>query len=79
MSRMRDTDSEIADRVRGIAAEKRLTQASIAATLRLGRTTVVERMNGRVPFTAAEILTLSVATGVPISRFFPEPAAVSSS
>ena len=71
---MQNTTSQIADRVRGIAAEKRYTQKRIADTLGIARSSTVERLNGRVPFTAAEILTLSVATGVPVSRFFPEPA-----
>lgn len=62
----------IADKVRGVAAEKRFTQQRIADTLRMSRTSVVERINGRVAFTGAELLTLARAMSVPVYRFFPE-------
>lgn len=64
----------IADKVRGVAAEKRFTQKRIAETLAISRTSVVERMNGRIPFSGAEILALSEAMNVPVSRFFPDRA-----
>lgn len=69
---MPNVSGSIADKVRGVAAEKRFTQARIAATLGLSRTSVVERMNGRVPFTADELLRLASVMGEPITRFFPE-------
>jgi len=69
---MTTTTERIADRVRGVAAEARYTQQRIADTLGLSRASVVERINGRVPFTAAEIQTLASAMDVPVLRFFPE-------
>lgn len=69
---MATTTERIANRVRGLAAEHRFTQAHIAALLGLSRTSVVERFNGRVPFTATELFDLASAMGVPVDRFFPE-------
>lgn len=67
--------AQIADKVRGVAAEKRFTQQRIAETLGISRTSVVERVQGRVPFTAPELYELAVAMDAPIARFFPERAA----
>lgn len=69
---MTNTKEAIAAKVRGVAAEKRLTQAAMAGALGLSRASIVERINGRVPFTGAELFTLAQATTTPISRFFPE-------
>lgn len=73
---MTNTTAKIADRVRGIAAEQRCTQQDIADALRISRTSVVERYNGRIAFTAPEIFALSVKMRVPVSRFFPDAAEV---
>jgi len=72
---MAETTTAIADRVRGIAAEKRFTQERIATALGLARSSVSQRLNGTIPFTAPELLTLSHAFDVPVSRFFPEERA----
>lgn len=72
---MTDTTSRIADKVRGVAAEKRFTQQRIALTLGIARSSVAERFGGRVSFTADEVFTLAVAMDVPVARFFPERAA----
>jgi transcriptional regulator with XRE-family HTH domain len=71
MCGMANTTQRIANRVRGVAAEHRFTQARIADVLSLSRTSVVERFNGRVPFTAPELFELSTAMGIPVSTFFP--------
>ncbi|WP_194385153.1 helix-turn-helix domain-containing protein [Microbacterium luteum] len=71
---MTQTTSRIADKVRGVAAEKRFTQGAIAQALGIARSSVAERLAGRVSFTADEILKLSAAMDVPVSRFFPEPS-----
>lgn len=73
---MTSTPTGIPDKVRGVAAEKRYSQERIARTLGISRTSVVERFNGRVPFTAEELLTLSLHLNVPIARFYPTPAEV---
>jgi transcriptional regulator with XRE-family HTH domain len=72
---MNGTAVTIANKVRGVAAERRCTQGQLAETLGLSRTAVVDRLNGRVPFSAPEIHQLSEQFDVPVSRFFPERAA----
>ena len=71
---MQTTTETIAAKVRGVAAEKRYTQKRIADTLSISRTSVVERINGRIPFTATEILDLARSMRVSPSRFFPDEA-----
>lgn len=71
---MSTTTKRIADKVRGVAAEKRFTQQRIANCLQLSRYSVGQRINGRVPFTATELYDLAVLMNVPVSRFFPPPA-----
>lgn len=75
MTRMEDETKAVADKVRGVAAEKRASQDAIARELSLSRQAVSARMTGKVAFTAPEVLTLSKALGVPVSRFFPDEAA----
>ena len=70
---MPNTNTVIADRVRGVAAEKRLSQQRVADILSLSRTSVTERYSGRVPFTAPELFTLAGALNVDVARFYPEP------
>lgn len=70
---MTGTTTEIANKVRGVAAEKRFTQGRISETLGISRTSVVERINGRIAFSGAELFELAVAMRVPVARFFPEP------
>lgn len=69
---MANTTERIADKVRGFKAEKRLTEQRVADIVGLGRSAVVQRMNGRVPWTATELFELAQATGTPVSRFFPD-------
>lgn len=75
MMAMPDSVKVISDKVRGVAAEKRFTQQRVAEALKISRTSVVERYQGRVPFTGPELFTLSTEMGVPVSRFFPEEVA----
>lgn len=72
LSGMADETTGIANKVRGVAAEKRYTQQRIASTLGISRTSVVERINGRVPFSGPELLKLSREMHVSPARFFPD-------
>lgn len=74
LARMPDETTRIADKVRGVASEKRASQEQVGEILKLSRHSVNLRFNGKVPFTATEILTLSWAWDEPYSRFFPERA-----
>lgn len=71
---MTDSQVGIPDKVRGVAAEKGYTQERTARTIGISRTQLVERYAGRTSFKADEILKLSIAMDVPVSRFFPEPS-----
>lgn len=72
---MSNASQEIANKVRGIAAEKRFTQERIAAILGLARSSVSQRYSGATPFTAPELYILATAFDIDISRFFPERVA----
>jgi transcriptional regulator with XRE-family HTH domain len=72
---MQDELTLIADKVRGVAAEKRKDQEAIAGILGISRQSVSQRFNGRVPFTATEVYKLSLAWGEPVARFFPSERA----
>lgn len=61
----------IAAKVRGIAAENRATQERVAEILGLSRQAVNLRFNGKIPFSATEILELSDTFGISLDRFFP--------
>lgn len=65
----------VADKIRGIAAEKRVTQAQLALSLQLSRMAVVRRLNGSVPFTDRQLRVLSARLQVPVGAFFGEVAA----
>lgn len=62
---------EIANKVRGVAAEKRYTQKRIADTLGIARSSVVARFNGSTPFTSTELAVLAKDMQVSVSRFYP--------
>jgi|GEM_PF-2682047 len=63
----------IADLVRGLAAEKRQTQAQVAAVLGLSRQAINARFTGRVPWLAHELYFLARHWGVGVEQFFPKP------
>ncbi len=68
------TNADVADRVRGIAAQNRTTQQQIAAVLNLSEMAVSRRVNGVTPFTPEELILLSRHFGVPAGYFFGEVA-----
>lgn len=70
------TNEEVADRVRGVAAERRLSRTQIAETLQVTPMSLSRRLNGKTPLTAAELSTLSDLLEVPVGRFFGENAAL---
>lgn len=73
--RMSRPASGVADKVRGISVEKRARQADLADALNVSRMAIVRRLNGSVPFTDRELITLSAYLGVPVGAFFGEVAA----
>ena len=75
MDFMQDAMELIAGRVRGLAAERRLTQERLAELLGLERKAIGARLSGSVGFTAAEMWTLSNVFDVPIADLYPPPLA----
>lgn len=67
--------TRIADKVRGLASERRVNQTEVARVLGTTRQAVNARMNGRVPFAAWELQILAREFGVPAGYFFGEVAA----
>jgi transcriptional regulator with XRE-family HTH domain len=67
--------SIVADKVRGIAVEKRVRQADLAAALNVSRMAIVRRLNGTVPFADHELITLAKRLDVKVGAFFGEVAA----
>ncbi|WP_115644483.1 helix-turn-helix domain-containing protein [Leifsonia aquatica] len=63
---------DVAAKVRGIAAEKRVRQADLASALNVSRMAIVRRFNGSVPFTDRELIALASHLGVPVGAFFGE-------
>lgn len=72
---MRNELSPVAPKVRGIAAEKGISQDGLAQIIGISRTAVSKRLNGKGDFTATELKRLSVALSVPVGAFFGEVAA----
>ena len=70
-----NTNSDVADRVRGIAAERRVSRAEIASVLSVSPMAISRRLNGITPFNAEELIKLSKALRAPVGAFFGEVAA----
>lgn len=59
--------SRIGSRVRGLMAEKRVTQEQVGASLGLSQVAISRRLSGRVPFDVNELKAVSVLLGEPMS------------
>lgn len=66
------TNEDVAAKVRGVAAEKRISRATVATALNLSEMGVSRRFNGKTPLSPAELITLSRLFGVTVSQFFGE-------
>lgn len=76
LQRMPNQDiPSVADKVRGIAAEKRVRQAQLAEALNISKMAITRRFNGSVPFTDRELIVLGRYLNVPVGAFFGEVAA----
>lgn len=72
---MSDIKTQIADKVRGLMAEKRSNQQQIADLLGLSRQAVNARFTGKAPWQAWELQALALHWAVPVVRFYPEAVA----
>lgn len=68
------TSADVAAKVRGVAAEKRETQASLASILGISSMAMSRRFAGQTPFAPEELIYLAGHLGVPVSTFFGETA-----
>lgn len=75
MTCMSNVLSPVAPKVRGIAAEKGISQDGIAKIIGISRTAVSKRLNGKGDFTATELKRLAEAFDVKVGAFFGEVAA----
>ena len=71
------TNEDVAAKVRGIAAEKRVSRAAVADVLSLSEMGVSRRFNGKTPLSPAELIALARLFDVPVSRFFDDIARAS--
>lgn len=76
MAPMQTELAPIADKVRGVASEKRASQERIASVLGISRQAANQRLNAKVPFLAHELSRLAKAFDVPVATFFGEVAVI---
>lgn len=69
------TNSDVAGKVRGVAAEKRVSQAELADAISVSRMSMSRRFRGDTPFTAEELSKIANRLGTPVAAFFGEVAA----
>lgn len=69
------TNADVANKVRGIAAERRISQARMAEILTVSRMAIHRRINGSTPFSPEELIKLSQTLETPVGAFFGEVAA----
>ncbi len=71
---MTPNESDVAAKVRGIAAERRIKQEQIAEVLGVSRNGVVRRYNGTTAYSTGDLIKLSRFFNVPVATFFGEIA-----
>jgi transcriptional regulator with XRE-family HTH domain len=67
------TNADVAAKVRGIAAERRLSQLALAEALQVSPMAMSRRMTGATPFTPEELIRLASTFGTNVGGFFGEP------
>ncbi len=58
------------DKIRGVMAEHRITQETIANALKISRKTAVNKLNGKTKITVDELVIIANLTKSNISIFF---------
>lgn len=66
------TNADVAAKVRGALAEKRVKQAEVAGAIHLSRMAISRRLAGDTPFTPEELITVAGLCEVPVASFFGE-------
>ena len=67
------TNADVASKIRGLAAERRISRIAMAETLNVSEMSISRRMNGTTPFSAEELSRLSNLMDTPVGAFFGEP------
>lgn len=70
------TNTDVAAKVRGAAAEKRATQKSLASVLSVSAMAMSRRFSGETPFEPVELIKIADALSVPVATFFGEVAVI---
>jgi transcriptional regulator with XRE-family HTH domain len=68
------SNAEVAAKVRGVAAERRVPHAAMAKRLNLSTMAISRRMSGTTPFAPDELIRLGALLDVPVATFFGESA-----
>lgn len=71
------TNEDVAAKVRGVAAEKRVSRAAVGEVLNISEMGVSRRFNGKTPFSPSELIQLAALFNVPVSTFFGEQSKAS--
>lgn len=66
------TNEDVAGKVRGIAAERRVPQSELAEALRVSKMAMSRRFTAQTPFTPEELSKLADHFGVAVGAFFGE-------
>lgn len=67
-------NADVAGKVRGIAAERRIQQSELAKTLHISKMAMSRRFTAQTAFTPEELIRLAAHLGVPVGAFFGETA-----
>ena len=71
-----DPDEKVCLVARMLLSRHRLTEIELGRRLGLSRTSIYNRMQGRTPFTVAEVVKMSLIFGVPPEAFLAGPTAL---
>ena len=69
------TNEDVAAKVRGVAGERRESQASLAPVIGTSRMAMSRRFKGETPFTPEELIKLAAHMHTTVSVFFGERGA----
>lgn len=69
-----ETNADVAGKVRGAAAERRISQAELADAMHMTPMSMSRRLAGSTPFTPEELIRLGRVLGTPVATFFGEPS-----
>jgi plasmid maintenance system antidote protein VapI len=66
------SNGDVAGKVRGLAAQHRVSHAELATTLNLSSMAFSRRVNGHTPFTPEELIRVADRLGTSVAELFGE-------